>query len=104
MRLIGLVLGRLKDKEDPVAIFVNTFWRELLWPPTVMAFDTNRAPGKPLQPAQLDRAQPSEEDEFYGRMPKGADGSVAATDLAILVVANAASDAVVGRDGDGLRI
>lgn len=104
MALIGSVLGRLKDKEDPVGIFINTFWKELLWPPTVMAFDTARATSKPLPPAQRDRGEASEEDEFYGRLPKGADGRVAATELPILVVANAASDAVVGRDGDGIRI
>ncbi len=42
MLAIGFVLGRLKDKDDPIAIFVNTFWHELLWPPEIMAIDSPR--------------------------------------------------------------
>lgn len=103
MLAIGYVLGRLKDKEDQIGVFVNTFWRELLWPPLVMPIDAATARGRsgpPLGPA----SRASDGDEFYGRMPKSADGSVDKVDLEILVVPHAASDAVVGRDSGGLRI
>ncbi len=45
-----------------------------------------------------------EVDEFYGRVPKARDGRALKVDLNILVIPNAASDAVLGRDGDGMRI
>jgi uncharacterized protein YggU (UPF0235/DUF167 family) len=108
MWLIGLVLGRLKDKEDHIAIFVHTFWNELLWPPEVMPADSTRTAGKSsgrgTSSSRGYASQATEEDEFYGRIPKAADGRTAKVDLDILVVPNAASDAVLGRDGDGLRL
>jgi uncharacterized protein YggU (UPF0235/DUF167 family) len=106
MWLIGLVLGRLNDKEDQIAIFVHTFWHELLWPPEVMAIDGDKLPARSSGPSATTyrKIQPSEEDEFYGRIPKATDGRTAKVDLDILVLPNAASDAVLGRDGDGLRL
>ena len=106
MGAIGFVLGRLKDAEDPIGIFIRTFWNELLWPPEVMASDSLKLANQGAGGGGGSSAsrEMSDEDAFYGRLPKGADGRVAATELVILVVANAASDAVLGRDGDGIRI
>ena len=110
MLAIGFILGRLQDKDDRIAAFVNTFWHELLWPPVVMAIDSSQMVARPPDPGvsglglDTDAPEPSEADAFYGRVPKTRDGRTAKADLIVLVIPNAASDAVLGRDGDGMRI
>jgi uncharacterized protein YggU (UPF0235/DUF167 family) len=107
--ILGLIsmFTAKEDMTDTLWLFCSTFWREFLWPPTVMPIDAKsmggsirkggRGGGKSAPP-------PSEEDEFYGRIPKAANGRVVKTDLELIVEANAATDAVVGRDGDGLKL
>jgi len=92
-----------QDPNDPVALFCSTFWREFLHPPESIPIN----PARYIQGESGDAGgvpEPTEDDEFYGRIPKTADGKVNKVDLAILVEANAPSAQVVGRDGDGLRI
>jgi uncharacterized protein YggU (UPF0235/DUF167 family) len=107
MGLISMFTAR-EDMTDNLWVFCSTAWRELLWPPAVMPIDARAMGPAPRGGGARasSRAAPkaTEEDEFYGRLPKGADGRVAKIDLEILVVPNAASDAVVGRDGDGMRV
>jgi uncharacterized protein YggU (UPF0235/DUF167 family) len=103
--LISLIMAR-QDPSDPVYIFCRTFWNEFLFPPEVMSIDTGRQPAptsRSARPAAV-AEEMSEEDAFYGRFPKDASGQVQKSDLIVLVEAHAASDAVVGRDGDGLKV
>ena len=107
LALIGTFMRR-QDPDDPVFNFARVFWNEFLFPPEVMSIDTGRQPaptaggggGRKSEPAE----EMSEEDGFYGRFPKDEKGRVQKTDLVVLVEAHAASDAVVGRDGDGLKV
>jgi uncharacterized protein YggU (UPF0235/DUF167 family) len=81
-------------------IFCATFWREFLWPPVVLPGDpgTYRATGS--RPSGKGRAkEETTDDAFYGRTQKSDK-----VDLNILVEPHAAADAVVGRDGDGIKI
>ena len=104
MGLIGMFMGR-QDRQDPIYLFCSTFWREFLWPPEVMAIDSSRTVARRMEPAvSRPIEEPTEEDERYGRVRKGADGRALKSDLMVLVVPHAASDSVVGRDGDGLRL
>jgi uncharacterized protein YggU (UPF0235/DUF167 family) len=106
MGLISMFTAR-EDMTDTLWMFCSTAWRELLWPPGIMPIDARAmgpAPRAGSRGASRPAPKPTEEDEMYGRLPKGADGRVAKVDLEILVMPNAASDAVVGRDGDGLRL
>jgi uncharacterized protein YggU (UPF0235/DUF167 family) len=90
-----------QDPNDPVALFCSTFWREFLHPPESIPINPSRF----IQSESGESVpEPTEDDEFYGRIPKAADGKVNKVDLAILVEANAPSAQVVGRDGDGLRV
>lgn len=108
--LISLAMAR-QDPSDPVYIFCRTFWNEFLFPPQVMSIDTGRQPapraGSSRGGSNASRAtddEVSDDDAFYGRLPKDASGRVQKIDLVVLVEANAATDSVVGRDGDGLRV
>jgi uncharacterized protein YggU (UPF0235/DUF167 family) len=105
--LIGTFIGR-NDRDDPIYRFCSTFWREFMWPPEVMSIDSTLAVPRHLAPtgprSSLAEEEPSEEDLKYGRFRKGADGTALKTDMAVLVVPHAATDSVVGRDGDGLRV
>lgn len=109
--LISLVMAR-QDPGDPVFVFCRTFWNEFLFPPEVMSIDTGRQPA-PRASAGAGRGggasratddEVSDDDAFYGRLPKDGSGRVQKIDLIVLVEANAATDSVVGRDGDGLRV
>ena len=107
--VLGLVAAFFiakQDPNDPVAVWCRVFWREFLHPPQSIPINPAR-----YIPSEGDRgagglgpAEPTEDDEFYGRVPKAADGKVNKVDLPILVEANAATAEVVGRDGDGLRV
>ena len=110
LALIGAFMRR-QDPDDPVYHFARVFWNEFLFPPEVMSIDTGRqpAPGEGGGGGgRASRAAPAEElsedDAFYGRFPKDAQGRVQKSDLVVLVEAHAASDAVVGRDGDALKV
>ena len=103
-------LIRRGGEEDPVCVFCSTFWREFPWPPiTLSSVDSATAvtrsssrPPAPRPKVKIEEA--SEEDAFYGRVRKGADGKNLKSELAVLVIPHAANDSVVGRDGDGIRI
>ena len=101
--LVSLFMAK-QDPNDQVYVFARTFWNEFLFPPEVMSIDTGRQPaptsGGPRAPAAS--SEVSEEDEFYGRVPKDARGLK--VDLVVLVEPHAANDSVVGRDGDGIKI
>jgi uncharacterized protein len=107
MGLISMLTAK-DNMEDNLWVFCSTFWREFLWPPAVMPTDAKSMGGSagPRSSRKGGRAAPAatEEDEIYGRFPKSADGRVAKTDLEIIVEPNAAADAVVGRDGEGLKL
>ena len=110
--LVGILAGvatlfiAKQDPNDPVAVFCSTFWREFLHPPTSIPINPARFVQSEAGPGgiSLGHPEPTEDDEFYGRVPKAADGRVNKADLPILVEPNAASDEVVGRDGDGIRV
>jgi uncharacterized protein YggU (UPF0235/DUF167 family) len=100
-----------QDPNDPVYVFCRTFWNEFLFPPQVMSIDTGRQPSPTSGSSRSSRAssaaaapEVSEDDEFYGRLPKDGSGRVQKVDLIVLVEPHAASDAVVGRDGDGIKV
>jgi uncharacterized protein YggU (UPF0235/DUF167 family) len=104
--LISLFMAK-QDASDPVYVFCRTFWNEFLFPPQVMSIDTGRQPApssRSARPSSLAAPEVSEEDEFYGRLPKDASGRVTKVDLVVLVDPHAATDAVVGRDGDGIKV
>ena len=107
--LVSLFMAR-QDANDPVYIFSRTFWNEFLFPPQVMSIDTGRQPAPVSGSSRSSRAsasaapEVSDEDEFYGRVPKDASGRVQKVDLVVLVEPHAATDAVVGRDGDGIKV
>ena len=107
MGLIGMFI-RKTDEPDPIYAFTSTFWREFLWPPQVMGIDSPRtvarqpAPGGGSSRPIVDDS--SDDDAFYGRNRKTADGREIKTDLAVLVTPHSPSDGVVGRDGDGIRL
>jgi uncharacterized protein YggU (UPF0235/DUF167 family) len=108
LALISVFMAK-QDPDDPIFLFARTFWNEFLFPPQVMSIDTGRQPertagggGRASRAAATEEM--SEEDGFYGRFPKDEKGRVQKTDLVVLVEAHAASDAVVGRDGDGLKV
>jgi uncharacterized protein YggU (UPF0235/DUF167 family) len=111
LALIGAFMAR-QDPDDPVFLFCRTFWNEFLFPPEVMSIDTGRQPapasrgggGRSSRAAAAAADEMSEEDGFYGRFPKDEQGRVQKSDLVVLVEAHAATDAVVGRDGDGLKV
>ncbi len=112
LALIGAFMAK-QDPDDPVFLFCRTFWNEFLFPPEVMSIDTGRQPdatsgggggGRRSSRAAAEAEEMSEEDGFYGRFPKDEKGRVQKSDLVVLVEAHAASDAVVGRDGDGLKV
>ena len=111
--LLGVLAGvamlfiAKQDPNDPVAVFCSVFWREFLHPPESIPIN----PAKYIQResgrggvGDLGTPEPTDDDEFYGRVPKAADGKVSKVDLPILVEANAPTAEVVGRDGDGLRV
>ncbi len=104
--LVSLFMAK-QNPDDPVFVFARTFWNEFLFPPEVMSIDTGR-PGAPTsrssRPAAAASPEVSDEDEFYGRVPKDASGRVQKVDLVVLVEPHAATDAVVGRDGDGIKV
>jgi uncharacterized protein YggU (UPF0235/DUF167 family) len=112
LAVVGMIMGRQEvDETDIVSVFVWTFWKEFLWPPEVMAIDTDRlvarepVPSGPARPASSAAAdEPDEEDEFYGRTRKTADGREVKTDLAVIVIPHAPSDSVLGRDGEGIKL
>ena len=104
--LISLFMAK-QDPNDPVYVFSCTFWNEFLFPPQVMSIDTGRQPApkeRSSRPAASASPEVSEEDEFYGRVPKDASGRVQKVDLVVLVEPHAANDSVLGRDGDGLKV
>ena len=101
--LISLFMAR-QDPSDPVYLFARTFWNEFLFPPEVMSIDTGRQPAPSGPRAPKPTQELTEEDEFYGRVPKDPSGRVQKVDLVVLVEPHAASDAVVGRDGDGIKV
>ena len=105
--LISLFMAK-QDPNDPVYIFARTFWNEFLFPPQVMSIDTGRQPaptsGSSRAPRASEDPEVSEDDEFYGRLPKDGSGRVQKVDLIVLVDPHAATDAVVGRDGDGIKV
>jgi len=107
MGLISMLTAK-QDMTDNLWVFCATFWREFLWPPAVMPIDAKSTGGAGRRASRGPVARPVEEaspeDEFYGRFKKGADGRVNKVDLEIIVQAHAPSDAVVGRDGDGLKV
>jgi uncharacterized protein YggU (UPF0235/DUF167 family) len=106
---ISMVMAK-QDPDDPVYVFSRTFWNEVLFPPEVMSIDTGRQPAPVSGSSRSSRAssaaaeEMSEEDGFYGRFPKDASGRVQKVDLVVLVEPHAATDAVVGRDGDGIKV
>ena len=104
---IAMVLAR-QDPDDPVYVFSRTFWNEVLFPPEVMSIDTGRMPrgdgGGARRTPRPTNSEVSDEDEFYGRVPKDASGKVSKVDLMVLVIPHAANDSVVGRDGDGIKV
>jgi uncharacterized protein YggU (UPF0235/DUF167 family) len=111
MLVVGLVsiFMAKQDPNDPVYVFARTFWNEFLFPPEVMSIDTGRQPsptsgGGSRSSHAAAPPEVSEEDEFYGRVPKDASGRTQKVDLVVLVEAHAASDTVVGRDGDGIKV
>ena len=112
MGLIGLFIGK-QDPNDPIYRFCTTFWREFLWPPEVMPIDAADvvisqrsfgSSGGSRRSSARAKDETSDDDAFYGRAGKDGGGRNLKTDLPILVVPNAPSDAVLGRDGNGLRI
>ncbi len=106
LALISVFMAR-QDPSDPVYLFARTFWNEFLFPPEVMSIDTGRQPTAISGGSRASRPaveEPSEDDEFYGRLPKDGSGRVQKVDLVVLVVPHAARDAVVGRDGDGIKV
>jgi uncharacterized protein YggU (UPF0235/DUF167 family) len=94
-----------QDPNDPVAVFCATFWREFLHPPQSIPINPARYVQGESGPSGigLGHPEPTEDDEFYGRIPKAANGRVNKVDLQILVEPNAPADEVVGRDGDGIK-
>ncbi len=103
MGLIGMFIRKGEGNEpDPIVVFCSVFWKEFLWPPTVMAIDgggrqtSGRSRGSSSRPVADDA---SDDESFYGRK-----GSDAKTDLAVLVVPHAPNDSVLGRDGEGIRL
>jgi uncharacterized protein YggU (UPF0235/DUF167 family) len=106
--VIGTFIGK-QDAEDPVYLFTSTFWREFLWPPEVSPIDSGRTVARDVGPTSRSRRggaeeEPDEEDAFYGRVRKGADGKNLKAELIVIVIPNAASDTVLGRDGDGMKV
>ena len=105
--LIAAFFIARQDPKDPIARFCATFWREFLHPPESIPINPSRFIARESGGGGiggLEPPEPTEDDEFYGRVPRAADGKVNKVDLPILVEANAPSAQVVGRDGDGLRI
>jgi len=104
MQIAATFISR-QDPNDPVAVFCRTFWREFLHPPVNIAIN----PARYVEPEAGPRGiaghpEPTDDDEFYGRVPKATDGTVDKVDVPILVEPNAAADEVIGRDGDGIKI
>ena len=99
-----------QDPNDPEAVFCKAFWNEFLWPPRQIPINPSRVVAEESRPrgggggGLLGRPQQTEDDEFYGRIPKAAGGGVNKVDLPVLVEPNAPADQVLGRDGDGIKI
>jgi uncharacterized protein YggU (UPF0235/DUF167 family) len=106
LMLVSMIMAK-QDPNDPIFVFARTFWNEFLFPPEVMTIDTGR-PAEPVgsrsSRTAAEAPEVSEEDEFYGRVPKDASGRVQKVDVVVLVEPHAAADAVVGRDGDGIKV
>src|SRR5829696_5653297 len=82
LAIMGLIskLTAKQDMSDTLWVFCSTFWREFVWPPVVMPIDAKGGGGGRRASRASKRAaiaEPTEEDEMYGRIPKGADGRVA---------------------------
>ena len=103
MALVGAQLAK-QDPDDAVFAFCRTFWTEFLFPPQTMSATRTARSGGGGARRTAPKQEPTDADAFYGRFPKDAAGRVQKADLAVLVEPHAASDAVVGRDGDGIRI
>jgi uncharacterized protein YggU (UPF0235/DUF167 family) len=105
LAILGLIASAFiarQDPKDPVAMFCKIFWYEFLHPP--QSIPINPARYVQREAGESGHPEPTDDDEFYGRVPKAADGKVSKVDLAILVEANAPTAEVVGREGDGLRV
>ena len=105
--LISMFMAK-QNPDDPVCVFASTFWREFLWPPEVMSIDDGRVErssdsGGGGRSSRAAREEPTDDDAFYGRVPGGG-GGARKVDVVVLVEPHAASDSVVGRDGDGIKI
>jgi uncharacterized protein YggU (UPF0235/DUF167 family) len=107
MAVLGLISVQLakQDPDDAVFAICRTFWNEFLFPSQAMSSARpGRGGGGGRKKAKPTNSEVSDEDEFYGRVPKDASGRVSKIDLVVLVIPHAASDAVVGRDGDGIKV
>ena len=106
LALVAMIIAK-QDPNDPIAVFCNVFWREFFWPPRELPIDSDRVvagPAKAWAAGRAEEEEESEDDAFYGRPKRDAQGRVKKSELTVLVEPNAASDEVAGRDGPGIRV
>jgi uncharacterized protein len=106
LQLVGMMIVRGNEEQDPIFVFCSTFWREFLWPPVDMPA-RGAAASSSSRGGRSSGASPrqvADDDETYGRIMKNAEGTIDKAELMVLIEPHSPTDEVVGRDGDGLRI
>jgi len=105
LELVGMMIAKGAEDQDPIFVFCSTFWREFLWPPADMpARGTAASSSRGGRSSGTSPRQVTDDDEAYGRIMKNAEGTIDKAELMVLIEPHSPTDEVVGRDGDGLRI
>jgi hypothetical protein len=69
LELVGMMIAKGAEDQDPIFVFCSTFWREFLWPPADMP-----ARGAPViargRSSGSSPRQVTDDDETYGRIMK----------------------------------
>ena len=104
LELVGMMIAKGNEEQDPIFVFCSTFWREFLWPPADLAARASGSSRGGSRSSGPSPRQVTDDDETYGRIMKNAEGTIDKSELMVLVEPHAAADEVVGRDGDGLKI
>jgi uncharacterized protein YggU (UPF0235/DUF167 family) len=104
LELVGMMIVRGAEEQDPIFVFCSTFWREFLWPPADMPARGGASSSRGGRSSGPSPRQVTDDDETYGRIMKNAEGTIDKCELMVLIEPHSPTDEVVGRDGDGLRI
>jgi uncharacterized protein YggU (UPF0235/DUF167 family) len=102
------------DPDDPIVIFCQSFWSTFLYPPMNAArkpgFDVRARSSKGSsstkeeKPGRGLKSKIKDEDAFYGRVEKDAEGVIHTANLNVTVLPHSEKDDFLGRTSDGIEL